>query len=150
MGITFVARPFPLPSHSFNTTAKMVKDNPKTQPKKTTPAPKKSRSAISDVVAREYTIHLKKRAPRAIKEIRKFATMAMGTKDVRLDPQLNKKVWESGIKGDSQIRDYGYGNQGRPSRPTIEQEGLGIRNQGRFANSRLWLWEPRTSVSTHN
>lgn len=22
-----------------------------------------------------------------------------GTKDVRLDPQLNKKVWESGIKG---------------------------------------------------
>ncbi|KAL6253052.1 60S ribosomal protein L31B [Rhinocladiella similis] len=85
----------------------MVKDNPKTQPKKTA-APKKSRSAISDVVAREYTIHLhkrvhgvsfKKRAPRAIKEIRKFATQAMGTSDVRLDPQLNKKVWESGIKG---------------------------------------------------
>ncbi|KAI1620460.1 carbon-nitrogen hydrolase [Exophiala viscosa] len=78
------------------------------KPKKTTPAPKKSRSAISDVVAREYTIHLhkrihgvsfKKRAPRAIKEIRKFATISMGTKDVRLDPQLNKKVWESGIKG---------------------------------------------------
>ncbi|KAL9625442.1 MAG: hypothetical protein Q9160_000505 [Pyrenula sp. 1 TL-2023] len=69
---------------------------------------KKSRSAISDVVAREYTIHLhkrvhgiafKKRAPRAVKEIRKFAEQAMGTKDVRLDPQLNKKVWESGIKG---------------------------------------------------
>ncbi|KAF7845995.1 hypothetical protein BT93_L5682 [Corymbia citriodora subsp. variegata] len=69
---------------------------------------KKSRSAISDVVAREYTIHLhkrvhgiafKKRAPRAIKEIKKFATIAMGTNDVRLDPQLNKKVWESGIKG---------------------------------------------------
>ncbi|MCJ1361748.1 60S ribosomal protein L31 [Acarospora aff. strigata] len=66
------------------------------------------RSAISDVVAREYTIHLhkrvhgvsfKKRAPRAIKEIKYFAEKAMGTKDVRLDPQLNKKVWESGIKG---------------------------------------------------
>nr|POE85564.1 60s ribosomal protein l31 [Quercus suber] len=66
------------------------------------------RSAIEDVVAREYTIHLhkrvhgvsfKKRAPRAIKEIRAFATKAMGTADVRLDPQLNKKVWESGIKG---------------------------------------------------
>ncbi|KAI9806419.1 MAG: 60S ribosomal protein L31 [Piccolia ochrophora] len=66
------------------------------------------RSAIADVVAREYTIHLhkrihgvsfKKRAPRAIKEIRNFATKAMGTNDVRLDPQLNKKVWESGIKG---------------------------------------------------
>ncbi|OAL62868.1 nitrilase [Trichophyton rubrum] len=71
-------------------------------------AGKKGRSAISDVVTREYTIHLhkrvhgvsfKKRAPRAVKEIRAFAEQAMGTKDVRLDPQLNKKVWESGIKG---------------------------------------------------
>jgi hypothetical protein len=26
-------------------------------------------------------------------------TYFQGTKDVRLDPQLNKKVWESGIKG---------------------------------------------------
>ncbi|KAL9116154.1 MAG: hypothetical protein Q9227_000524 [Pyrenula ochraceoflavens] len=69
---------------------------------------KPQRSAISDVVAREYTIHLhkrvhgisfKKRAPRAIKEIKAFATNAMGTHDVRLDPQLNKKVWEQGIKG---------------------------------------------------
>ncbi|RMZ88648.1 hypothetical protein DV736_g4125, partial [Chaetothyriales sp. CBS 134916] len=83
----------------------MAKDNPKTSSKRTT---KKSRSAIADVVAREYTIHLhkrvygvsfKKRAPRAIKEIRKFAVQAMGTNDVRLDPQLNKRVWESGIKG---------------------------------------------------
>ncbi|GAM82845.1 hypothetical protein ANO11243_008310 [Dothideomycetidae sp. 11243] len=69
---------------------------------------KTGRSAIADVVAREYTIHLhkrvhgvtfKKRAPRAIKEIRAFATKAMGTHDVRLDPQLNKKVWEAGVKG---------------------------------------------------
>merc|ERR1711879_386148 len=62
------------------------------------------RSAIEDVVAREYTMHLhnvtfKKRAPRAIKAIRTFAAKSMGTSDVRLDPQLNKKVWESGIKG---------------------------------------------------
>ncbi|KAK0508989.1 hypothetical protein JMJ35_008360 [Cladonia borealis] len=79
---------------------------PKTAPK-TTKKPA-GRSAIADVVAREYTIHLhkrvhgvsfKKRAPRAIKEIREFAVKAMGTKDVRLDPQLNKKVWEAGIKG---------------------------------------------------
>jgi len=69
---------------------------------------KAQRSAIADVVAREYTIHLhkrlhgvtfKKRAPKAIKEIKKFATQSMGTTDVRLDPQLNKKVWEAGIKG---------------------------------------------------
>ncbi|KAM4058079.1 ribosomal protein [Hirsutella rhossiliensis] len=72
------------------------------------PAGKPQRSAIADVVAREYTIHMhkrlhgvsfKKRAPRAIKEIKAFATQAMGTSDVRLDPQLNKKVWECGIKG---------------------------------------------------
>ncbi|KAI9047652.1 hypothetical protein LZ554_008363 [Drepanopeziza brunnea f. sp. 'monogermtubi'] len=72
------------------------------------PAGKTQRSAIADVVAREYTIHLhkrlhgvtfKKRAPRAIKEIKAFATESMGTSDVRLDPQLNKKVWEAGIKG---------------------------------------------------
>jgi ribosomal protein L31E len=25
--------------------------------------------------------------------------LVKGTKDVRLDPQLNKKVWEAGIKG---------------------------------------------------
>ncbi|KAI9040143.1 60S ribosomal protein eL31 [Aspergillus affinis] len=69
---------------------------------------KKQRSAIADVVSREYTINMhkrmhgvsfKKRAPRAIKEIRAFAEHAMGTKDVRVDPQLNKKVWEAGIKG---------------------------------------------------
>ncbi|PSR82040.1 60S ribosomal protein L31e [Coniella lustricola] len=69
---------------------------------------KSGRSAIQDVVAREYTIHLhkrmhgvtfKKRAPRAIKEIKDFATKSMGTSDVRLDPQLNKKVWEQGVKG---------------------------------------------------
>ncbi|KAF8474226.1 ribosomal protein L31e [Kalaharituber pfeilii] len=68
----------------------------------------KKRSAISDVVAREYTIHLhkrvfglsfKKRAPRAIKEIKAFAHKEMGTEDVRLDPQLNKEVWRSGVKG---------------------------------------------------
>ncbi|KAI9805811.1 MAG: 60S ribosomal protein L31 [Sarcosagium campestre] len=72
------------------------------------PTGKTGRSAIADVVAREYTIHLhkrifgaafKKRAPKAIKEIRGFAENAMGTSDVRLDPQLNKKVWEAGIKG---------------------------------------------------
>ncbi|KAK4196928.1 ribosomal protein L31e-domain-containing protein [Triangularia verruculosa] len=74
----------------------------------TKPSGKTQRSAIADVVAREYTIHLhkrlhgvtfKKRAPQAIKEIKAFAYKSMGTTDVRLDPQLNKKVWEQGVKG---------------------------------------------------
>ena len=55
-----------------------------------------------DVVTREYTINLhkrlrdisfKKRAPRAIKEIKKFATKHMSTNDVRVDVKLNKAVW---------------------------------------------------------
>jgi large subunit ribosomal protein L31e len=50
------------------------------------PAGKAQRSAIADVVAREYTIHLhkrlhgvtfKNRAPNAVKEIKKFAFLAM-------------------------------------------------------------------------
>lgn len=50
------------------------------------PAAKQGRSAIADVVAREYTIHLhkrlhgvsfKKRAPKAIKEIKAFAFQSM-------------------------------------------------------------------------
>ena len=62
--------------------------------------PKKDHSKT--VVTREYTIHLhkrlnstsfKKRAPKAIKEIRKFAQKHMKTKDVRIDVKLNKAVW---------------------------------------------------------
>ncbi|KXJ91357.1 60S ribosomal protein L31 [Microdochium bolleyi] len=69
---------------------------------------KGGKSAIDEVVSREYTIHMhkrlhgvtfKKRAPKAIKEIKAFAQQAMQTSDVRVDPQLNKKVWEQGVKG---------------------------------------------------
>ncbi|KAL1129348.1 hypothetical protein AAG570_013875 [Ranatra chinensis] len=68
---------------------------------------KKGKSAINEVVTREYTINLhkrlhgigfKKRAPRAIKEIRRFAVKHMGTPDVRLDTHLNKQVWHKGIR----------------------------------------------------
>lgn len=60
-----------------------------------------------DLVSRDYTIHLsklvhrqtfKKKAPRAIKEIRAFASRAMGTKDVRIDAKLNKFIWSTGIR----------------------------------------------------
>ncbi|THV72804.1 hypothetical protein D6C84_04949 [Aureobasidium pullulans] len=93
---------------SRQATALSPNDDVKMSTTQKTQKPKAGRSAIADVVAREYTIHLhkrvhgvsfKKRAPRAIKEIKAFAENAMGTRDVRLDPQLNKKVWECGIKG---------------------------------------------------
>ncbi|KAL8656373.1 MAG: hypothetical protein Q9210_000300 [Variospora velana] len=79
----------------------MPKRKPLTTPKAAVKKPTKQRSAIGDVVSREqvHGVSFKKRAPRAIKEIRDFAVKAMNTRDVRLDPQLNKKVWESGIKG---------------------------------------------------
>ncbi|KAK4055817.1 60S ribosomal protein L31B [Microbotryomycetes sp. JL221] len=68
---------------------------------------RKQRSALQDVVAREYTIHLhkkvhgesfKKRAPRAIKSVKEFATKTMGTKKVLIDVGLNQAIWGKGIK----------------------------------------------------
>jgi len=67
----------------------------------------KTRSALQDVVTREYTIHLhkyvhgrsfKKRAPTAVKSIVAFAQREMGTTDVRIDPRLNQAIWERGIR----------------------------------------------------
>lgn len=59
------------------------------------------------MVTREYTINLhrrlhhisfKKRAPRALKEIRRFAAATMGTKEVRIDQKVNQEVWKQGIR----------------------------------------------------
>ncbi|KZV90936.1 hypothetical protein EXIGLDRAFT_710657 [Exidia glandulosa HHB12029] len=67
----------------------------------------KTRSALQDVVTREYTVHLhkrvhgrsfKKRAPHAVKSVVDFAQKAMGTQDVRIDPKLNQALWAQGIK----------------------------------------------------
>merc|ERR1712083_1165777 len=45
-----------------------------------------------------YKIQFKKRAPRAVREIRKFALRAMSTKDVRIDTKLNKFIWSCGVR----------------------------------------------------
>ena len=59
------------------------------------------------VVERVYTVNLhkrlhnivwKKRAPRALREIKKFAQKEMGTKDVRIEPSLNTHLWSQGIR----------------------------------------------------
>ncbi len=77
----------------------------------------------NEVVTREYTVNLhkrlhgvyviiirklifisyfyrafKKRAPRAVKELKKFAEKMMKTLDVRIDSKLNKEIWSQGIK----------------------------------------------------
>ncbi|KAL6092898.1 hypothetical protein STEG23_028254, partial [Scotinomys teguina] len=68
---------------------------------------KKGRSAIHKVESREYTINIhkcthgvgfKKHAPRAPKEIQKFAMEEMGTPDVHIDTRLNKAIWAKGIR----------------------------------------------------
>jgi len=67
----------------------------------------KKKTVTSEVATREYTINIhkrihgigfKRRAPRAIKEIRKFAEKQMGTPDVRIDTRLNKHVWSKGVR----------------------------------------------------
>ncbi|KAI5451591.1 60S ribosomal protein L31B [Naganishia albida] len=67
----------------------------------------KTRSALKDVVTREYTIHLhkrvhgasfKKRAPKAVKSVVEFAQKAMGVKDVRISPPLNQAIWARGVR----------------------------------------------------
>merc|ERR1712033_151155 len=66
-----------------------------------------AKSPLNEVVTREYTVNLhkrihgmqfKKRAPRAIREIKKFAEAMMGTPDVRIDVSLNKYVWSQGVR----------------------------------------------------
>ncbi|WWC65466.1 60S ribosomal eL31 domain-containing protein [Kwoniella dejecticola CBS 10117] len=71
------------------------------------PRTRTPRSALHDVVTREYTIHLhkrvhdlsfKKKAPKAIKSIVEFAQKSMGVNDVRISPGLNQAVWARGIR----------------------------------------------------
>lgn len=68
---------------------------------------KREKKIGADIVTREHTIHMskrlygvtfKKRAPRAIREIKQFAMKAMKTSDVRIDTSLNKFVWSMGVR----------------------------------------------------
>jgi large subunit ribosomal protein L31e len=68
---------------------------------------KKDRKVGPDIVTRECTIQMskrlygvtfKKRAPRAIREIKQFAMKAMKTSDVRIAVDLNKHVWSMGVR----------------------------------------------------
>ena len=56
---------------------------------------------------RDYTLNMhkrlqgiqfKKRAPRAMRNIRRFAAKEMACKDVRIEPDLNRFVWCRGIR----------------------------------------------------
>lgn len=67
----------------------------------------KGRSAINEAVAREHTANIhkhlcgagfEKRAPRAPKELWKFATKVMGAPDVRIHIRLDKAVRAKGVR----------------------------------------------------
>lgn len=60
----------------------------------------KARGFIGKQVSNLFIFNsgFKRRAPRAIKEIKKFAEKMMGTPDVRVDTNLNKHVWSKGIR----------------------------------------------------
>merc|ERR1712217_234904 len=58
-------------------------------------------------VTRDYTVVLhkrvqgvqfKKKAPKALKAVRKFAQENMKTEDVRIDVKLNQFIWSQGIR----------------------------------------------------
>lgn len=68
---------------------------------------KREKKIGADIVTREHTIHMskrlygvtfKQRAPRAIREIKQFASKAMKTADVRIDVNLNKYIWSMGVR----------------------------------------------------
>eukprot|EP00434_Breviolum_minutum_P033163 symbB.v1.2.029343.t2/scaffold3201.1/size61370/3 len=67
----------------------------------------KTARAGKEPVTRDCTVHLhkhmqkisfKKRAPRAVRVVRQFASKVMLTKDVRIDTKLNKFLWSNGVR----------------------------------------------------
>lgn len=99
-------RGFRLPDDDYNTHTQTPTDHPPLRLLPPAPSHVHRLSSLAQVT-REYTIHLhkllhgqtfKKRAPRAIREVKKFATKAMFTKDVRVDTKLNKALWATGVR----------------------------------------------------
>jgi len=64
-------------------------------PKELTPA---TRDYTVVLHKRLQGIQFKKKAPKAIKAIKKFAMQNMKTDDVRIDVKLNQHIWSQGIR----------------------------------------------------
>ena len=85
--------------------AKMVKGKEitkagagKTAEKKASRTLPKSIVATINLHKRLHGVTFKRKAARAVSEIKKFASKTMGTTDVRVDSDLNKLVWAKGIR----------------------------------------------------
>ena len=57
-----------------------------------------TRKVTINLHRRLYKTQFKKKTPRAVKEIRQYAQQVMRTKDVRIDPELNKNLWKNGVR----------------------------------------------------
>lgn len=70
-----------------------------------------------------HRTQFKRKAPKAINEIKKWVSKMMKTSDVRVDPKLNQFIWSQGI------RNLPHRVRVRISRKRNEEEGA---NQGEF------------------
>jgi len=77
--------------------AKQEKQNKKKKGEKN-PMGEATRDCTINIHKRIHKVQFKRRAPRALSEIRKFAQKIMLTGDVRIDPQLNQTVWSNGVR----------------------------------------------------
>merc|ERR1712022_101167 len=57
-----------------------------------------TRECTINIHKRIHRVGFKKRAPRAVEEIRKFAKQMMDTEDCIIDQGLNKFMWSKGVK----------------------------------------------------
>ena len=79
----------------------MVTKDKKTQTKKSTKKGHKTPKTLQMTINLHkaiHGVHFKKRAPRAIKVIRRAAKKYLRTRDVRLDVPVNTYIWSKGIR----------------------------------------------------
>merc|ERR1719482_2655591 len=57
-----------------------------------------TRDATINLHKKVFKISMKKRAPRAVREIKAYAAKAMRTPDVRIDTKLNKFIFSQGVR----------------------------------------------------
>jgi large subunit ribosomal protein L31e len=57
-----------------------------------------TRTTSFNLHKRLHKVTFKRKAPRAVKEIKEFARKQMFTNDVRIDPELNQELWRNGVR----------------------------------------------------
>jgi large subunit ribosomal protein L31e len=57
-----------------------------------------TRTTSFNLHKRLHKVTFKRKAPRAVKEIKEFARKSMFTQDVRIDPELNQELWRNGVR----------------------------------------------------